>query len=92
MTIAALLTIWLLSGLFVARCMAVGTDVHQPTTEDEPSMTAREAASLRRLKAENDALREQISTHVAVYRALLVEVAELHATVDLVRQALEERP
>lgn len=51
-------------------------------------MTARDRARLRRLELENQQLREKVARHIEVYRDQLIELIELRATVDLLRELL----
>ena len=51
-------------------------------------MNAKERATMRRLELENQQLREQVAKHIEVYRDQLIELIELRATVDLLRELL----
>ena len=51
-------------------------------------MTAKERARVRRLELENEELREKLGRHIEVYRDQLIELIELRATVDLLRELL----
>ena len=51
-------------------------------------MTAKERATLRRLELENQQLRETVARHIEVYRDQLIELIELRATVDLLRELI----
>ena len=52
------------------------------------AVTAKERATLRRLELENQQLREKVGRHIEVYRDQLIELIELRATVDLLRELL----
>lgn len=49
-------------------------------------MTARERAHVRRLELENAQLREQNGKHIEVYRDQIVELIELRAKLELLRE------
>jgi hypothetical protein len=52
----------------------------------ESRMTALEKAKLRRLELENEQLRAQHARHIEVYRDQAVELIELRAKLDLLRE------
>jgi hypothetical protein len=52
----------------------------------ESRMTARERAYVRRLELENTELRAQNYKHVDIYREQTVELIELRAKLDLLRE------
>lgn len=52
-------------------------------------MNARERAHVRRLELENAELREQIAKHIEVYRDQAIELIELRARVELLREILD---
>lgn len=54
----------------------------------ESRLTARDRAKLRRLELENAELRQANARHVDVYREQLVELIELRATLQLMRELL----
>jgi len=49
-------------------------------------MTARERAYVRRLELENAQLRAQNDKHIDIYREQTVELVELRAKLDLLRE------
>lgn len=49
-------------------------------------MNAKESARLRRLELENAELRAQNARHIEVYRDQLIELIELRAKLDLLRE------
>ena len=49
-------------------------------------MTARERAYVRRLELENEQLRAQHARHIEVYRDQSLELIELRAKLDLLRE------
>ncbi len=49
-------------------------------------MTARERAYVRRLELENAQLRAQNDKHIDIYREQTVELIELRAKLDLLRE------
>ena len=49
-------------------------------------MTAKEKAKLRRLELENEQLRAQHAKHIEVYRDQVLELIELRAKLDLLRE------
>jgi len=49
-------------------------------------MTARERAYVRRLELENEQLRAQHTRHIEVYRDQSLELIELRAKLDLLRE------
>lgn len=49
-------------------------------------MTARERAYVRRLELENAQLRAQNDKHINIYREQTVELIELRAKLDLLRE------
>lgn len=49
-------------------------------------MTVLEKAKLRRLELENEQLRAQHARHIEVYRDQLIELIELRAKLDLLRE------
>ncbi|GEM_PF-2844141 len=49
-------------------------------------MTARERAYVRRLELENAQLRAQNDKHIDIYREQAVELIELRAKLDLLRE------
>lgn len=51
-------------------------------------MTKKEQMQMRRLEAENQALREKLDKHMEVYSAMLFEVVELKARLELVKYAM----
>ncbi len=51
-------------------------------------MTAKEAAKLRRLELENVRLREQVAKQMQVYRDQSIELIELRAKLDLLREVV----
>lgn len=51
-------------------------------------MTKKEQMQMRRLEAENQALREKLSKQLEVYSAMLFEVVELKARLELVKYAM----
>lgn len=53
-------------------------------------MTAKEQAKLRRLELENAELRRQVSKHIEVYRDQAIELIELRAKIDALRDVLGE--
>ncbi len=53
-------------------------------------MTAKEQAKLRRLELENDQLRLQHARHIEVYRDQSIELIELRAQIQLMREVLQE--
>ena len=52
-------------------------------------MNAREKAHVRRLELENDELRAQVARHIDVYRDKSIELIELRARLELLREILE---
>ena len=53
-------------------------------------MTAKERARLRRIEIENAELRKKIDQHISVYRDQAIEIIELRATIDMIREFLAE--
>ena len=53
-------------------------------------MTAKEQAKLRRLELENEQLRQQHMRHIEVYRDQSIELIELRAQIQLLRDILQE--
>ena len=53
-------------------------------------MTAKEQAKLRRLELENEQLRQQHLRHIEVYRDQSLELIELRAQIQLLREILQE--
>ena len=51
-------------------------------------LTKKEQMQMRRLEAENQALREKLSKQLEVYSAMLFEVVELKARLELVKYAM----
>jgi len=51
-------------------------------------LTARDKAKLRRLELENAELRQANARHIDVYREQLVELIELRAKLQLMRELL----
>lgn len=49
-------------------------------------MTARERAYVRRMELENEQLRAQHAKHIEVYRDQALELIELRAKLDLLRE------
>ena len=49
-------------------------------------MTAKEKAKLRRLELENEQLRAQHARHIEVYRDQSLELIELRAKLELLRE------
>ena len=49
-------------------------------------MTKAESARLRRLELENAELRRQVAKHIEVYREQSLELIELRATLQLLRE------
>ena len=49
-------------------------------------MTAKEKAKLRRLELENEQLRAQYTRYIEVYRDQALELIELRAKLDLLRE------
>ena len=54
----------------------------------ESRLTARDKAKLRRLELENAELRQVNARHIDVYREQLVELIELRAKLQLMRELL----
>lgn len=55
----------------------------------ESRLTASDRAKLRRLELENAELRQVNARHIDVYREQLVELIELRAKLQLMRELLE---
>ena len=53
-------------------------------------MTAKDRARMRRLALENEELRRHNDTHIRVFRDQALELIELRATVQLLREILQE--
>ncbi len=51
-------------------------------------MTAKEKAKLRRLELENEQLRAQHTRHIEVYRDQALELIELRAKLELLREVV----
>lgn len=51
-------------------------------------MTAKDKTKLRRLELENEELRRMNDRHIEVYRENVLELIELRATVNLMREIL----
>lgn len=53
-------------------------------------MTAKDRARMRRLEIENEELRRMNDRHIEVYRENIIELIDLRATVQLLREMLCE--
>lgn len=52
-------------------------------------MNAREKAHVRRLELENDELRAKVARHIDVYRDQSLELIEMRAKLELLREIME---
>lgn len=55
-------------------------------------MTKAEIARMRRLELENAELRRQVDKHIEVYREQALELVELRATLQLLRELVGGKP
>lgn len=55
-------------------------------------MTKAEIARMRRLELENAELRRQVDKHIEVYREQALELIELRATLQLLRELVNGKP
>lgn len=53
-------------------------------------MTTKEQAKLRRLELENEQLRQQHMRHIEVYRDQSIELIDLRAQIQLMREILQD--
>ncbi|MVW75348.1 hypothetical protein [Pseudomonas xionganensis] len=53
-------------------------------------MTAKDRARMRRLELENEELRRHNATHIRVFRDQALKLVELRATLQLLREILQE--
>lgn len=52
-------------------------------------MTKQELNKLRRLELENEQLREMNNRHIDVYREQVIELIELRAKLQLIKESIE---
>jgi hypothetical protein len=52
-------------------------------------MTAKERQQMQRLQIENAELRAAVANHMRIYGDNLIEIIELKATLELVKEALK---